>query len=460
MIKKLRGRQSYIFGALIISVGGFISKMLGALYRIPLLKYLGGEGMGIYQMVYPLYCILLTVSASGIPTGVARLIASGKNEGVEKSALKLYGVIGVLGSLLMFGFSNALATIVGERAVINCCRALSPSVFFVSIISVIRGYFQGGGDMLPTALTEICEQLIKVGVGCAVAYYFRADMLLAVTGAVFAVSVSEAVTALIAIYMYAKRRRKSPLYPLKSTPYRSIFKYTVPLTFTALAMPLSQFVESIVAVRLLKLTTQNAVALYGIFSGCAVTVINLPVSLTYGLAAAGVPEIAPLAASGNFSAAKAKCYKCLLITLAASIPCAVGLAVFAPLGARLIFGSLVGEDRVILIQLIRIMAINAVTLSIIQTSSACLTALGKPLKGTLAQWLSAILRVGLSAVLLKNTSLSVKSVAISANCAYLLAVLLNIWYIISSTEAKYANNTYRIRNGRGRYFLGRKSRAE
>ncbi len=61
-------KQSYLKGAVIISVGGFLSKLLGAVYRIPLVAFLGGEGMGIYQMVYPLYCILLTVSASGIPT--------------------------------------------------------------------------------------------------------------------------------------------------------------------------------------------------------------------------------------------------------------------------------------------------------------------------------------------------------------------------------------------------------
>ena len=78
-LKKFFGeKQSLIAGALIISAGGFLSKLLGAAYRIPLTNILGGEGMGIYQMVYPLYCILLTVSASGIPAGIARLISSGK----------------------------------------------------------------------------------------------------------------------------------------------------------------------------------------------------------------------------------------------------------------------------------------------------------------------------------------------------------------------------------------------
>ena len=79
-------RTGYLKGALIISASGFISKILGALYRIPLLTFLGGSGMGIYQMVYPLYCILLTVSASGIPAGIARIISSGQCPFAERSA--------------------------------------------------------------------------------------------------------------------------------------------------------------------------------------------------------------------------------------------------------------------------------------------------------------------------------------------------------------------------------------
>ena len=82
-------KQSFIKGAIIISIGGFVSKLLGAIYRVPLTNFLGGVGMGIYQMVYPLYCILLTVSASGIPTGIARLISSGNGRGAEKQAFLL-----------------------------------------------------------------------------------------------------------------------------------------------------------------------------------------------------------------------------------------------------------------------------------------------------------------------------------------------------------------------------------
>lgn len=444
-------KQSFIKGAIIISFGGFVSKILGAVYRIPLTAFLGGEGMGIYQMVYPLYCILLTVSASGIPTGIARLISSGNGAGAEKQAFALYGTIGIVGTLLMYLFSAPLAALQGESAINLCCVMLCPSVFFVSVLSVVRGYFQGRGNMYPTAITEISEQVIKVAVGCALAYLFRDDITLAVASTLFAVTVSEIISTLIAVVWYLKSRAKQPLFNVVRVPYSAIIKYTIPLTLTAIAMPASQLLESIAAVRILKEMTDNATALYGIFSGCAVTIINLPVSVTYGLAAASVPQISPLAEKGDIDGAKARAYKALLITLAISLPAAVVLFALAPLAASLIFSSLASDEKAVLVRLVRIMAVNAVTISLVQTSSACLTSLGRPIKSTVTQWTTCILRVGITALLIKYTSLSIEGAAIAANCSYLVAALINIWYIIREKSGRgktYENNFDRFRHGR------------
>ena len=442
-------KQSYLKGAVIISLGGFISKILGAVYRIPLTNILGGEGMGIYQMVYPLYCILLTVSASGIPTGIARLVSSGKGTGAEKQAFKFYGMVGILGTLVMYALSGPLAALQGEPAVALCCKMLCPSVFFVSVLSIVRGYFQGRGNMYPTAITEVSEQLIKVGFGVGLSYIFRHNLTYAVASTLVAVTISEITSTLGAVMFYLKSRPHSPLFKVNSTPISSILKYTVPLTLTAIAMPLSQLAESVVAVRLLRGITDDATALYGIYSGCAVTIINLPVSVTYGLAASSVPQISPLAESGNFPAAKKQAYKALLITFAVSMPAAVALYLFAPLAARIIFGSLSEGERGLLVNLVRLMSFSSVTLSLVQTSSACLTALGKPILSTVTQWVTSALRVGLLAVLIKFTPLGIVGAGWAANCAYLVATLLNFCYIISIGD-KHENNADRIGNLRRR----------
>ena len=422
--------QSFIKGAIIISLGGFISKLLGAVYRVPLTNILGSEGMGIYQMVYPLYCILLTVSASGIPTGIARLVSSGKGAGAEKRAFAFYGAVGLLGSFLMYILSTPLANVQSEPSIVLCTRLLSPSVFFVSILSVVRGYFQGRGNMYPTAVTEVLEQVIKVAAGVALSYIFRDNLPLAVASTLLAVTISEIIATFIALIWYMKRRARQPLYRLPTVDISAILKYTIPLTLTAIALPLSQLAESVIAVKILRGTADNATALYGVFSGCAVTIINLPVSVTYGLAASSVPQISTLAEKGDYKGAKKKALNAILITHAVSLPAAAGLFIFAPLAAKFIFRSLSGSDKELLTALIRIMAVNAVTESLVQTSSACLTSLGRPLRSTVTQWTSAILRVALTAVLIKFTSMSISGAAWSANCAYLVAMLMNFWYII------------------------------
>lgn len=455
MTKKAKTGQSFLAGAAIISIGGFVSKILGAVYRIPLTNVLGGEGMGIYQMVYPLYCILLTVSASGIPTGISRLISSGNGDGAEKQAFRLYSAVGLIGTCVMFVLSDPLAAVQGEPAISLCCKLLCPSVFFVSILSVVRGYFQGRGNMLPTATTEILEQLIKVAFGVALSYLFRNDLALAVAATLLAVTVSEVLATGVAAIWYFKGRGKKPLYKVPSVPVKSVLRFTVPLTLTAIALPVSQLLESIVAVRLLRGFTDDATSLYGIFSGCAITIINLPVSVCYGLAASSIPQISPLAEKGDIAGAKKKAYKSLLITLAVSLPAAVALYFLAPLATRLIFGSLQGEEKSLLINLIKILAVSSVTQSLVQTSSACLTALGSPVKSTVTQWTTAILRVGLTAALIAFTPLSITGAAWAANCANFVATFMNLCYIIRVKSTKGGNkdedNADRLRASQRRY---------
>ncbi len=458
-------KQSFLAGAIIISVGGFVSKLLGAVYRIPLTNILGGEGMGIYQMVYPLYCILLTVSASGIPTGISRLISSGRGAGAERQAFRLYGAVGVIGMLIMFVLSAPLAALQTEPAIKLCCQLLCPSVFFVSLLSVVRGYFQGKGNMLPTATTEIMEQVIKVAFGVAFSYLFRGNLSLAVASTLLAVTISEIISTGVALLWYFKKRSKPPLYRVQSVPVKSILRFTVPLTLTAIALPVSQLFESIIAVRLLRAGAENATALYGVFSGCAITIINLPVSITYGLAASSVPQISPLAESGDMAGAKKKAFKSLAITLAVSLPAAVGLYFLAPLATRLIFGSLQGEEKELLISLIKILAVSSVTQSLVQTSSACLTAMGYPVRSTVTQWTTAFLRVGLTAGLIAFTNLSISGAAWSANCAYFVAMVMNFCYIIMAgkkprgKDKSNENNAGWIGGFKGRLNAGGAPRA-
>ena len=120
--EKLSGKGAFIKGAITIAFGGFTAKMIGALYRIPLTNLIGGRGIGLYQLVYPVYCLLLTVSATGIPSSLAKLTADriGKNQSsipVFRSAMKLFVLLGVIGTAVMALSAPALSKVQGSESV-------------------------------------------------------------------------------------------------------------------------------------------------------------------------------------------------------------------------------------------------------------------------------------------------------------------------------------------------------
>jgi len=294
---KSKSRGTLLKGAATIAAGGLIAKIIGALYRIPLTNLIGGEGIGLYQLVYPFYCILLTVSATGIPSSIATLTARERAENKSalplfKTCMKLFLTVGAVSTALMFALAPVLANLQGERRLVGGYFALAPSVLIVSAISVFRGYFQGQNQMIPTAVSEVIEQAVKVGVGLLTAYFFRSDVYRAVTALLFSVTVSECVALGYLIFRFRRTPAPTKLRKTVEKPkIRSVLRLSIPVTLSACLIPLFSLIDSVLIVRLLKGYTENAVTQYGLFSGGAVTVINLPVSVCYGIAAATVPTL-------------------------------------------------------------------------------------------------------------------------------------------------------------------------
>ena len=248
-------KGSFLKGAAIIAAGGFIAKAIGALYRIPLIDLIGGHGVGLYQLVYPVYCILLTVSATGIPSSIAKLTAERAERGEStapliRTAMKLILCIGGAGSLLMIAFAPLLARLQGAREVTAGYCTLAPAVFLVSAISVYRGWFQGKNQMLPTALSEILEQLVKVGFGLLFAYLFRADIAKAVVFLLLAVSISELFALALMAGLYRREKRTDTGKDGDRVAVKTILRMSVPVTFSSMLIPLSGFLDSVLAVRL------------------------------------------------------------------------------------------------------------------------------------------------------------------------------------------------------------------
>lgn len=417
---------------MVIAAGGFLAKLIGALYRIPLTNLIGGRGIGLYQMAYPFYCLLLTVSATGIPSSIAAIQAAEEAKGargrrVLAPSMKLFLLIGGAGTLLMLALAPVLSNMQGEQSLVSGYIALAPSVFLVSGISVFRGWFQGRNNMLPTAVSEVTEQLVKVGFGLLFAYLYRGNVEKAVAMLLLAVSLSELVALGLMIILY--KRVPAPDL-LKNTRTRvgarEILRTSVFVTLSSALIPLSNLVESVMLVRLLGAYEGDAVALYGLFSGGAVTVINLPVSVCYGLAAASVPTVSESNERGDKRQTRKRVLFSLLVTLAVSIPCALVLYLFAPTVVGLVYRSLKLQEKQILVRLVKAFSVSAVTLSGLQTLSACLTAQGKPKYATLSMAVGVSLKLLLDFLLVRSPSFSILGAVIASNACYALVFLINL----------------------------------
>lgn len=452
--KEKYSKFSLLTGAAWIAIGGFVAKILGALYRIPLTDLIGGHGIGLYQLVYPVYCLLLTVSATGIPSSIAKLTAERVKDGqptadVLKTAMRLFLIIGLFGSVLMAIIAPALSTAQGSREVLNGYYALAPSVFFVSAISVFRGWFQGQNKMQPTAFSEITEQAVKVALGLYFANRFQNNIQKAVVYLLLAVTLSEIAALLLLWWIYRRQNRKKQRQKCKECrknqktqqnpapveqentasrgltkpiTAKTILKLSIPVTFSAILLPLSALLDSVLAPRLLSAYTTDAVTLFGLFAGGAVTIVGLPVSVCYGIAAASVPAVA------SSKQPRKKLFFSLAVTAAVGLPSAVGLYLFANPAVKMIFRSLSGEELATLVKLVKIFSISALTLSCVQTLSACLTAQGKPQYAALSMLIAVTIKTAVYVTLLQDPRFSIFGMAHATNICYLVAFFLNLLY--------------------------------
>lgn len=216
----MKKNPGYLFtGAGMLAVCSVIAKLLGALYRIPLTNVIGGEGMGLYQMVFPLYTLLLTVSSGGLPVAISRLVAVKLSKGDERGARKILrvalialGAVGAAGSLVLALLARPIARLQGNPAAALAYYGISPSVALVCLLSCYRGYYQGRENMLPSAASQLVEQAIKLVAGLSLAARFSVRGLeFSVLGALLGVSLSElAATVALALYhafVSARERR-------------------------------------------------------------------------------------------------------------------------------------------------------------------------------------------------------------------------------------------------------------
>ena len=191
--------NKFVKGALILVIFNMIGKVIGAVYRIPLANLLGAVGIGEYQLIFPLYSLMLSISVSGIPVAISKLVAEYNSKGmfgdvkrlVKLSILYLVGISTICVLFVIIG-AKLIAKIQGNSEIYLCYYGIAPAILSVAILSVYRGYFQGQLNMMPTAISGVIEQIGRLVFGLLLAKRFvKYGVIYGVLGAVVGISVSE-----------------------------------------------------------------------------------------------------------------------------------------------------------------------------------------------------------------------------------------------------------------------------
>lgn len=441
-------RKTFLRGAATLGISGAAVKCLGALYRVPLVAFIGCYGLGLYQSSYAFFAFITTLCSAGIASALSKQVADSRARGVSAAPvvsdyLRLFVRVGLIGGLTVAVFPLVFHAARGESYTAGYFF-LAPAVPIVCVSSVLCGAFQGADDMLPTAASEITGQIAKIALGLLFCAVLKGKVAKAATFLCLAVTLSVLIEDFTLIIFCKKRRERGGIngdfcvMPHTGARFlcgrvsggntRRILAFTLPVTLSAAVLPLTAFAESMLLPSLFKRYAENPLALYGLFAGGAACISHLPVTLCRGVGAAAIPDLsAEIGKNGAAGCGGKISYACLL-TLAVAVPAGALMYLFAPLAAKLLFRSLAAEEKAMLTACVRISAAGAVFLSLAQTLSSCLTALGKQ-RGAAACWgVACLSRILFDLVFAGVLKFSAKGAAAAESLCYFVAFFLILLY--------------------------------
>lgn len=450
--KRLKG--SFVKQAAILAAASILVRILGFAYRLPLTNMIGDEGNGIYSAGYYIYTFFLILSSSGLPAAISKMISEKVAIGEYKNAKKIFSVslfvaggLGLIGTAIMFFGAQRLADLVGSPRSVYCLISLAPTVFICAVMSVYRGWFQGLSTTVPTAISQVIEQIFNAFFSVYLAWLLISSGLeWSAAGGTMGTGIG-AFAGLMAVVIYFLVTKKSynAIFSADKGGYEiesrrqitaRLFKTAIPIiTGTAIFSMTNLIDMKMVMTRLAAsgaFTSIEAEKLYGQLTGKYVTLTTLPVSISTALATAVLPSIAASIAIKDSKAVKAKINTSLRLTMMISIPAAIGMGVLADQILKLLFPAYPeGGD------LLAIGAISIIFLALSQIVTGILQGTGKVYVPAVNALIGALCKIPLNYVLISIPAINVKGAVISTIACYLVAAGLNMLALKRSTGIKY-----------------------
>lgn len=448
--KQASSNNKFLKGTLILTISSIVVKVIGSLNWIILSRVLGGEGIGLYQMGFPIYLMAITVSSAGIPVAIsiitAEKLANKDYRGAKRVfsvSLRLLLVSGLLfSSALFFGAGWLIDNhFIRDSRAYYSIIALAPAVFFVTFLASFRGYLQGWQIMTPTAASEIVEQLMRV-----ITMLVFADLLLpyglayAAGGASMGAGVGAFCALLVLMWFYRRLKQKlqeeiaaqDESAPVESAGHiiKRLLKLALPVSLSSLMLPIGANLDLLIVPQRLEaagFAVRQATELFGYLTGMAVPLVNLAAIFTAAMTISLVPSISESRALGDHHAIGEKTKIAFRVAMIITLPCFVGLFFLAEKVAALIYNAPGAASA------IQTMSIGILFLGMHQISTGILQGLGKTAIPVINMIIAIVVKVVLSWILTAMPALGIKGASLATVADFAVAAVLNMCFIYKFT---------------------------
>ena len=427
---------------MVLTAAGIIVKILGGLNRILLSRLLGGEGIGLYQMAYPVYILLLSIIGAGIPIAVSIMIAEeaarGHYSGVRRIfrvTLAFMTVVAVLcGLALPFGAQAMVHFgIVRDARAFPALAVLAPALTLSVIACCFRGYFQGLQQMTPTALSQIVEQLVRVVVMLGFAALLLPYGLdYAAGGASLGAGAGGFAAWLVLVYYYYKLKRSLPVdgpkFEQESIKHilKRLIVLAIPISLSSIMLPVVSNLDLLIVPRRLEVagySTHQATELFGYLTGMSVPLINLATILTAAMAMSLVPAISHSFTLKEFDEIRERTATSMRVSFLVTIPFSVILYVMAGPIVTFIYNAPAATDAT------RAVAIAICFLGLHQISTAILQGLKKPKIPVINMGVACVAKVLCNWFLVAIPALGITGASYATVADIGVAAVLNMFFI-------------------------------
>lgn len=457
-MSKKKNDTSFLVQGSILAIASLVSRGIGLVYRIPLTAIIGDHGNDYYSCAYEIYSLLLLISSYSLPMAVSKMVSARISNGEKQNAYRVFkGAMifalftGTAACMIVFFGAEELTRLFKTPLGVYALQVLAPTLIIVAVLGVFRGFFQGMGTMIPSAVSQIIEQIVNAVVSVGAAYVLFAygrriatvlgskehyDAAYGAAGGTLGTSAGALCGLAFIIFVFSMffpkfrkaMRRENKIGKKQPESYRVIFGILIGTIVPVLMSTTIYNMVSIVDQWLFKniATIQGYSAAdvsewWGIFSGKYRVLTNVPISISTALAASCVPALAAAFAQKDEKQVRSKIGMSMRFIMVVAMPCTAGIMVLADPIIQLLFpgsSSLAGH-------LLQAGGISVIFYSISTLSNAVLQGIDRMRIPVRNASVALVLHAGVIAVGMFGLKLNIYGICVGTIAFSLIMCILN-----------------------------------